>query len=320
MAVNREQVLQSAEKLLSRGKLDQALREYLRVLEDNPKDIPTLNKVGDLYVRMNRPGESIPYFERIADFSSKDGFFLKAIAIYKKINKIDPARLEVYDRLADLYHKPGLVQDARSQYQVLADHYQNNNRISDAVSVYKKMAAIDPSDLRIQVRLADLYRAANQKDQAVMQYGLIGSMLLKRGAHDEAAQVFQKALELSPDDVETQRNLVRSLLAQQNPTAAMAVLRAAPRTGQSLGLMAEAVRTAEQALALDADAETPRLFLSRLRVQEHSLDKALDAVSPLVLTAVTRREFARAAEYLESILAADPAHTGALQKMASVLE
>jgi len=330
MAVHREQSLQSAEKLLSRGKLDQALKEYLRVLEDHPKDIPTLNKVGDLYVRMNRSGESIPYFERIADFYSKDGFFLKAIAIYKKINKIDPARLEVYDRLADLYHKQGLVQDARSQYQVLADHYQKNNRIPDAIGVYKKMAGIDPSDLRIQVRLADLYRAANQKDQAVMQYGLIGSMLLKRGAHDEAAQVFQKALELSPDDVETQRNLVRSLLAQKNGTAAMAVLRAAPRTGESLGLMAEAqlemgeraeaVRTAEQALALDADAETPRLFLSRLRVQEHAFDKALDAVAPLVLTAVTRREFTRAAEYIEPILAADPTHVGSLQKMAHVLE
>jgi tetratricopeptide (TPR) repeat protein len=163
-----------------------------------------------------------------------------------------------------------------------------------------------------------------------MQYGLIGSMLLKRGAHDEAAQVFQKALELSPDDVETQRNLVRSLLAQKNGTAAMAVLRAAPRTGESLGLMAEAqlemgeraeaVRTAEQALALDADAETPRLFLARLRVQEHAFDKALDAVAPLVLTAVTRREFARAAEYIEPILAADPAHVGSLQKLAHVLE
>jgi len=330
MAVNREQILQSAEKLLSRGKLDQALKEYLRVLEDNPRDIPTLNKVGDLYVRMNRPGDSIPYFERIADFYSKDGFFLKAIAIYKKINKIDPARLEVYDRLADLYHKQGLVQDARSQYQVLADHYQKNNRLPDAITVYKKMAQIDPADLRIQVRLADVYRAANQKDQAVMQYGLIGSMLLKRGAHDEAAQVFQKALELSPDDVETQRNLVRSLLAQNNPSAAMAVLKAAPRTGESLGLMAEAqlemgeraeaVRTAEQALALDADAETPRLFLCRLRVQEMALDKAVAVVAPLVLTAVTRREFARAAEFLEPILAADPAHTGALEKLAQVLE
>lgn len=330
MAVNRDQVLQSAEKLLSRGKLDQALKEYRRVLEDNPKDISTLNKVGDLYVRMNRPAESIPYFTRIADFYSKDGFFLKAIAIFKKINKIDPARLEVYDKLADLYHKQGLVQDARSQYQVLADHYQKNNRAADAITVYKKMAAIDPTDLRIQVRLADLYRAGRQNDQAVMQYGLIGNMLLKRGAHDEAAQVFQKALELSPDDVDTQRNLVRSLLAQKNTAAAMAVLKAAPRTASSLALFAEAqlemgqraeaVRTAEQALALDADAEAPRVFLCRLRVQEQALDKAASVVAPIVDAALARRDFGRAAEYLEPILAADPLHPSALEQMAKVLE
>lgn len=330
MAVNREQVLQSAEKLLARGKLDQALKEYLRVLEDHPKDISTLNKVGDLYVRMNRPGDSIPYFTRIADFYSKDGFFLKAIAIYKKINKIDPAQLEVYDKLADLYHKQGLVQDARSQYQVLADHYQKNNRVADAISVYRKMAAIDPADMRIQVRLADLYRAANQKDQAVMQYGLIGSMLLKRGAHDEAAQVFQKALELSPDDVESQRNLVRSLLAQNNTDAAMAVLKAAPRTAESLALFAEAqlemgqraeaVRTAEQALQLDADAEAPRVFLCKLRVQEQALDRAASVIGPAVDAAIGRREFTRAADLLEPVLAAEPGHVPALEKLARVHE
>jgi tetratricopeptide (TPR) repeat protein len=330
MAVNREQVLQAAEKLLARGKLDQALKEYLRVLEDNPKDISTLNKVGDLYVRMNRPGDSIPYFTRIADFYSKDGFFLKAIAIFKKINKIDPAQLEVYDKLADLYHKQGLIQDARSQYQVLADHYQKNNRLADAIGVYKKMAAIDPADMRIQVRLADIYRTANQKDQAVMQYGLIGNMLLKRGAHDEAAQVFQKALELSPDDAESQKNLVRSLLAQNNTDAAMAVLKAAPRTAESLALFAEAqlemgqraeaVRTAEQALQLDADSEAPRVFLRNLRVQEGAYDRAVAAIAPAVEAALRRKQAQRAGELLEPILTADPHHVGALELAAKVHE
>src|SRR4030095_11498400 len=163
--------------------------------------------------------------------------------------------------------------------------------------------------------LADLYRSSNQKEQAVMQYGLLGSTLVKRGAHDEAAQVVQQALGVSPKDTETQKSLVRSLLAQKNTDAAMAVLKAAPRTAESLALFAEAqlemgqraeaVRTAEQALALDADAEAPRLFLSRLRVQEQAFDKAATILEPLVDAAVARREFTKAAEYLEPIFCAD---------------
>ena len=330
MPANRDQVLQAAEKYVARGKLDQALKEYLRLLDDNPKDISTLNKVGDLYVRMNRPNDSIPYFSKIAEFYARDGFFLKAIAIYKKINKIDPSQLDVYDRLADLYHKQGLTQDARSQYQVLADHYQKSSKLEEAIAAYKKMSAVDPNDLKIQVRLADLYRSANQTEQAVMQYGLIGSMLLRRGAHDEAAAVFQKALEVSPHDAGIQKNLVRSLLAQKNPTAAIAILKAAPRTAESLTLLAEAqmemgqraesARTVEQAIAVDSRYEPARLMLSRLRMQEGQYGPALTAVLPLVDAALTGGDALRAAGYLVPILEAEPSHYDSLRKMAEVRE
>ena len=330
MATTRDQLLQSAEKHVGKGKFDQALKDYLRVLDENPKDIATLNRVGDLYVRMNRPADSIPFFTRIADFYSRDGFFLKAIAIYKKINKIDPARLDVYDRLADLYHKQGLTQDARSQYQVLADHYMKTGKTDEAVAAYKKMASVDPNDLRIQVKLADLYRSSNQVDQAVMQYGLIGSMLLRRGAHDEAAAVFQKALELSPNDAGIQRNLVRSLIAQKNVAAAIAILKAAPRTADSLSLLAEAqlemgdrgdaAKTAEQAIALDSRHEGARLLLSRVRIAEGSFEAALGAVSPLVDAAIASRDFGRAGSALGPILQAEPAHAATLRRLAEVRE
>jgi len=326
----RDQLLRSAEKHIAKGKLDQALKDYLRVLDENPRDISTLNKVGDLYVRLNRGSDSIPYFTRIAELCSLDGFFLTAIPIYKKINKIDPSRLEVYDRLGDLYAKQGLMQDARSHYQVLADHYQKNNQPSEAIAAYKKMAAADPNDLKIQVRLADLYRGQNLLEEAVMQYGLVGSMLLRRGAQDEAAAVFQKALELSPQDAAARNTLVRSLLAQKNPAAAIAILKAAPRTPDSLALMAEAqfeqgqkveaARTAEQAIALEESHIGARLALCRTHLAEANFEAALADVSPLVDAATAAGDFERAASYLSTILQIEEAHRDSLRKMVEVRE
>jgi tetratricopeptide (TPR) repeat protein len=326
----RDQLLRSAEKHIARGRFDQALKDYLRVLEDNPRDISTLNKVGDLYVRLNRAADSVGFFMRIAEVCSLDGFFLKAIAIYKKINKIDPSRLDVYDRLGDLYAKQGLLQDARTQYQVLADHYQKTNQPDEAIAAYKKMAAADPNDLKIQVRLADLYRAQNQLEQAVMQYGLVGSMLLRRGAQDEAGAVFQKALELSPKDASARNTLVRSLLSQNNPAAAIAILKAAPRTADSLALLAEAqlqleqkadaVRTAEQAIALDEGHIGARLALCRTHLSEGHFEAALADISPLVDAATAAGDFERAASYLSTILEIEEAHRESLLKMAEVRE
>jgi tetratricopeptide (TPR) repeat protein len=323
--VTRDQLLRSAEKHIAKGKFEPALKDYLRVLDEHPRDISTLNKVGDLYVRINRPSEAIPFFSRIAETCSLDGFFLKAIAIYKKINKIDPARLDVYERLGDLYTRQGLTQDARTQYQILADHFQKNNQPREAIVAYKKMAAVDPNDMKIQVRLADLYRSVNELEQAVMQYGLVGSMLLRRGAQDEAAAVFQKALELSPQDA-----VVRSLLSQKNPGAALAILKAAPRTADSLALMAEAqfeigqkadaVRTAEQAIALEEEHMGARLALCRSHLADANFEAALADVSPLVDAATAAGDFNRAASYLSTILQIEEAHRDSLQKMAEVRE
>jgi tetratricopeptide (TPR) repeat protein len=327
---NRDQILQGAEKLLVKGKLDSALKEYLRVLEENPKDISTLNKVGDLYVRINRPADSIPFFTRIADFYAKDGFFLKAIAIYKKINKIDPARLEVYEQLADLYHKQGLTQDARSQYQVLADHYSKNNRPEEAIGAYKKMATVDPGDLKIQARLADLYRANRQINHAVAQYGVIGAALLERGAHDEATAVLQKALELVPGDLDIQKKLVRAMLAQKNSAGAIAILKKAPPWADGLALLAEArfetgepaeaIQAAEQGLALDPANEACRIQLSRIRLAQGNVDAAFGAILPAVDAAMAAKDFSRATAHVSPILEAAPAHRGGLTRMAEVRE
>src|ERR1035437_3172914 len=99
MASKRDALVASAEKSLAKGKVDAALKDYQKVLEDIPGDVGILNKVGDLLMRLNRNEEAIPYFTKIAAHFAKDGFFLRGIAIYKKINRLDPSRLDVYERL-----------------------------------------------------------------------------------------------------------------------------------------------------------------------------------------------------------------------------
>ena len=51
MPLDREDTLKKAEKLLRQGRLDGAIAEYLRVVEDQPRDWNTANTLGDLYVR-----------------------------------------------------------------------------------------------------------------------------------------------------------------------------------------------------------------------------------------------------------------------------
>src|SRR3990172_12044056 len=98
MPLNRAKVVKNAEKFLRKGKIAAAIAEYQLLVQESPKDLNTINKIGDLYARHGKIREAIAQFTKIAEFYSADGFLLKAIAIYKKINKLDPNYMEAYSR------------------------------------------------------------------------------------------------------------------------------------------------------------------------------------------------------------------------------
>ena len=74
MAVKRDKVLRDAEKLVQKGKLEQAIREYEKVLKKFPEDTTIINRVGDLYGRVGQLQRAIELYEEIADHFTRDGF------------------------------------------------------------------------------------------------------------------------------------------------------------------------------------------------------------------------------------------------------
>ena len=201
MAIDRPQVIASAEKLVSRGKIDAAIKEYRKLLAENPNDASTLNRLGDLYARIDRIDEAVKLFSQIADRYTDDGFFVKAIAIYKKIIKLDPTRLAVYERLAELYHKQGLIPEARTQYQVLVDYYQKHANSASAIGVLQKMAILIPDDPAPHVKLAEIFHSQQLTEKALAEYRLIADLMLRHNKVDEATQVYAKAIEAEPGDI-----------------------------------------------------------------------------------------------------------------------
>ena len=50
-------------RVVAKGKLESAIREYRKVLAENPNDANTLNRVGDLYARIERFDEAVEVLE-----------------------------------------------------------------------------------------------------------------------------------------------------------------------------------------------------------------------------------------------------------------
>ena len=157
MAFEKSKVIKAAEKFLSQGKISAAIKEYRQIIEHDDDDLTTLNMLGDLLARAGEKEEAVTCFLRIAEHFREQEFRLKAIAMYRKIEKLKPRDPAIAKELGDLYSAQGLIADARTQYLVVADAYTRAGQNKNTLKVLHKIADLDPQNTDIRLKLAEGY-------------------------------------------------------------------------------------------------------------------------------------------------------------------
>jgi len=228
MAYNKSKYVEAAQKLLNQGKVPQAIAEYQLILKYEPKDQVTLMTIGELYIRQGETFQAIEYFERLAQIFVGDGFLTKAIAVYKRIAKLAPEEIKPLERLADLYVQQGVMSEARPLFLQLAEIHLKHNRQMEAVALLKKLLLAEPDNLRIQIRLADLYQVMGKPNEAVETYVSAAQRALARGDHAESDKQSDKALKLDSANAAALTVKARSASSQGRFADAAAFLKNLP--------------------------------------------------------------------------------------------
>src|SRR2546426_5676971 len=159
MPIDREKILRAADKLVRQDRLLPAVAQYSLLIKDNPHDLVTINKVGDLLARAGRPAEALRHFQKIAEVYTQGGFFLKAIAIYKKILKLDPKLADANLRLADLYARQDLVNEAREMHLKAARQFLERNDVTRSRETYEKLLRLEPDRVETHVAFGEMLEA-----------------------------------------------------------------------------------------------------------------------------------------------------------------
>jgi tetratricopeptide (TPR) repeat protein len=228
MAYNKSRFVEAAQKLLNQGKVAQAIAEYQHILRYEPRDQVTLMTIGELYIRQGETFRAIDYFERLAQLFVSDGFLTKAIAVYKRIAKLAPEEIRPLEKLADLYVQQGVMSEARPLFLQLAELHLKNGKQPEAVALLKKLLLAEPDNLRIQIRLADLYQAMGQPSEALEAYVSAAQRALARGDQQECEKLADKALQINAKNADALIVKARTFSSVGNVTQAAAVLEKVP--------------------------------------------------------------------------------------------
>ena len=194
---NKQKVLSAAEKFVQQGKLQNAITEYEKVAKADPKDLTVINTVGDLYSRLGNTEKAVECFKSVGDAYASQGFTVKAIAMYKKLSKLQSS-LECVLRLAELYTQQGLFNDARAQYLQVAEEFLRQGQLEQAVRIFQKTLEMDPENVAMRTKLAEVYVRLGKKDEAWQIFAAAAETLRTKGQLAPAEEILQRMLTLDP--------------------------------------------------------------------------------------------------------------------------
>jgi tetratricopeptide (TPR) repeat protein len=242
--MDKTKIFEAAGKFAAKGQLEKAAKEYQRILDEDAKDVRALQKLAEILQKSGRGKESTDLMLRVAEGYTEQGFFLKAVAVYKQILKVGPDRIEVNQKLAQLYQQLGLIGDATQQYQLVANHYDKLGNAKESLAALRKMVELDPDNVASQVKLGELYARENMPAEAIGELRKAAAYLKSHNRGDDQFRVLERVGQLAPDDPTVARELAQGYLARGDTKRALSRLqvcfRADPKDVETLQLLAQA--------------------------------------------------------------------------------
>lgn len=125
----------------------------------------------------------------------------KAITEYEIVVKSDPKDARTLLKLGDLYTRKGANKEAGATYRKVAEQYAEQGFFLKAVAVCKQILKLDPSQLDVWEKLAEMYELLSLVSDALATYEQVVEAHTRAGNGRKALRGLEKVAELDPENV-----------------------------------------------------------------------------------------------------------------------
>lgn len=332
LGFDKSKALKAAEKYVLQGKLSNAIDEYNKILKRDPKDLMTLNTIGDLYDRDGKREEALKCFYDLAEKSVEAGFIPRAIAVYKRVTKLDSESIPPLLKLGELFSMQGLLRDARTHYLQAVELHMRRGEKDQAREVFEKVLLLDLENPKLQLRMAQLYAETGKQAEAVTTYLGAIERFLDLNEQGDASRGIEELERLDPKNEEGKVLRGRMYVEQGNFDRAIQTLQSIPSPAGNKGALnwlfhaymkqgdaAKARDIATQLLDLHSDFAGLGQICEQL-LENGQAEEALGIYEKAWEHPAAQESSGAIADGLKKILTSHPSHPGVLDLLWQVYQ
>ena len=151
----------------------------------------------------------------------------------------------------------------RSESLRKAEKFRSRGRVKKAIREYERVLAVDPQDIEVHEKIAQLYVRAGRKDQAKASLKRVIAWYDRQGFVEKAIAMLRLTLTLDRRDLAAHLRLTDLYLGKDLAGDALGLLEGARRTFRRKRCLREAITVEEKILSFAPDNFRAQVWLVR---------------------------------------------------------
>lgn len=296
--------LDAADQHVAKDAFQDARQMFEKVLAVEPNNIDVYHKAGIVYFKEGKFVEACkalkPAFENDPENQELIGLYLEALTkagrpedageVYKKLLALDPSRIDLREKLYQIYLAKKDYDRALKQAVALAEHKAETVDFVGAAGILKGFIAVTHDPVAGASALAELFSRLGRASEGARELVKAADTLIAAGSPDDAREVLAKAGILAPDLYEVKEKLSELSAA---PAAAKASV-----TPPAREFTTEETAAVLEVPPMEAGMAPPPVREAPPEEEDHSIVEALTEVDVLVKYGLG----AKAVEQLEGVI------------------
>lgn len=159
------EVKRKVAEFVAKGDTKKAITELEQAVKEFPKEGSLFNKLGDLLIKVNRKNDALGVYEQGARVFKEETYFPNAIALCKKILRLEKDRTTIYELLGELHKQLDQRGEAANYFLEYAERKIKANDLDAALEAYNTIKELVPNNPKILETISAIYEKVGKKQE-----------------------------------------------------------------------------------------------------------------------------------------------------------